>query len=127
MHLKVAVLLFAALPALAQSHAYVYIAPGLQSANGSTFGDALLHLGGGGEFVMKNGIGVGADGGVLGVIFGDTLGTVSVDGFYHFPTNASSILTSSEAIRDSSTAASKASSASPSTSPPGISAISAAA
>jgi Outer membrane protein beta-barrel domain len=78
-------LLIASIPALAQSHVFVYVAPGgVATWSPSLHGDAFVHLGGGGEFVLKNGLGVGADAGAMGELFGGTTGTFSLDGSYHF-------------------------------------------
>jgi hypothetical protein len=80
------ILLIASLPALAQSHAFVYLAPGGQETGfpGNASGDVFAHFGGGGEYVTKSGIGIGADAGAMGFLFGGTFGTFSVDGSYHF-------------------------------------------
>jgi hypothetical protein len=82
-----ATLIFGVLPAFPQSASgFVYGAAGgeLTRYSGHSSGDALLHLGGGGEYVTRSGIGIEADGGVLGVLFGGTRGTFSVGGSYHF-------------------------------------------
>jgi hypothetical protein len=84
MLIRTAVILLAAgMPAPAQSHAFVYVAPG-GALTGAFGGDAFVHFGGGGEYVMKNGIGVGADAGAIGLLFGGTTGTLSLNGSYHF-------------------------------------------
>jgi hypothetical protein len=70
MQLRTAVILLAAgIPALTQPQVFVYLAPGA-SLTRAFAGDAFVHSGGGGEYVMKKGIGVGAEGGVIGVLFG---------------------------------------------------------
>jgi hypothetical protein len=61
----------------------VYVAPG-GALTPAFAGDAFVHFGGGGEYVMKNGIGVGADAGAIGLLFGGTTGTLSLNGYYHF-------------------------------------------
>jgi hypothetical protein len=77
------ILLVAGMPALGQSHAFVYVAPG-GTLTRAFAGDVFVHFGGGGEYVMKNGIGVGADAGAIGLLFGGTTGTLSLNGYYHF-------------------------------------------
>jgi hypothetical protein len=77
------ILLAAATPALGQSHVFVYVAPG-GALTRAFAGDAFVHFGGGGEYVMKNGLGVGADAGAIGLLFGGTTGTLSLNGSYHF-------------------------------------------
>ncbi len=86
MHIRAGVaLLIASIPALAQSHAFVYVAPGgMATWSPSLHGDAFVHLGGGGEYVTKSGLGIGADAGAMGELFRGTGGTFSVDGSYHF-------------------------------------------
>ena len=84
MLLRTAVILLAAvMPALAQSHVFAYIAPGAALTRAFA-GDAFVHFGGGGEYVMKNGIGFGADAGAIGLLFSGTTGTLSLNGYYHF-------------------------------------------
>jgi hypothetical protein len=78
-----AVFLIASVPALAQSHVFAYLAAG-GARTSAGHGDAIAHFGGGAEYVMKNGLGFGADAGVMGEIFGSTMGTFSLDGSYHF-------------------------------------------
>jgi len=63
-------------------YGYVFAAPGGASSGGG----GTLHIGGGGEGILKNGVGIGAE---LGYIYpfeaiGDGLGTFSVNGSYHF-------------------------------------------
>ena len=77
------ILLVAGIPALAQSHAFAYLAPG-GALTRAFAGDVFVHFGGGGEYVMENGIGVGADAGAIGLLFGGTTGTLSLNGSYHF-------------------------------------------
>jgi hypothetical protein len=67
---------------MAQSHGYVFVAPGAASAGGDTAG--LVHLGIGGEAVVPMGIGAGAELGFLGRTSLDALGTASLNGYYHF-------------------------------------------
>jgi hypothetical protein len=80
-----AAFLLTSFSALAQSHVFAYVAAGgaLTSSSG-IHGDALGHFGGGGEYVIKNGIGIGADAGAMGELFGSTFGTFSLDASYHF-------------------------------------------
>jgi hypothetical protein len=80
---KAVMFLAAVMPVLGQSHVFVYLAPG-GALTRAFAGDAFVHFGGGGEYVMKNGIGVGADGGAIGLLFGGTIGTISLNGSYHF-------------------------------------------
>jgi hypothetical protein len=84
MLIRTAVLLLASgMPAPGQSHVFVYVAPG-GALTRAFAGDVFVHFGGGGEYVMKNGIGVGADAGAIGLLFGGTTGTLSLNGYYHF-------------------------------------------
>jgi hypothetical protein len=84
MLIRTAVIILAGvMPALGQSHVFVYVAPG-GALTRAFAGDAFVHFGGGGEYVMKNGIGAGIDGGAIGLLFGGTTGTLSLNGFYHF-------------------------------------------
>jgi hypothetical protein len=84
MHIRTAVLLLAAsIPALGQPQAFIYLAPG-GALTRAFAGDVFVHFGGGGEYVLKNDIGVGADAGVIGSLFGGTTGTLSLTGSYHF-------------------------------------------
>jgi len=77
------ILLVASTSALGQSHIFLYVAPG--GALTRTFaGDAFVHFGGGGEYVLKNGIGLGADAGAIGLLFTGTTGTFWLNGSYHF-------------------------------------------
>ena len=67
---------------MGQSQGFVYVAPG--GALTRVFaGDAFV-FGGRRRVVMKNGIGVGADAGVIGLLFTGTTGTLSLNGSYHF-------------------------------------------
>ena len=68
---------------LAQSHGYVFAAPGVASAGNQTSG--LIHLGIGGEYVFRNTVGAGAEVGFLGRTSLDALGVASLNGYYHFP------------------------------------------
>jgi hypothetical protein len=72
---------------LAQTHAYLFVAPGVASGNNNSSG--LIHLGGGGEYVLPMRVGVGAEVGFLGRTNLDMLGTVSLNGYYHFQRNGS--------------------------------------
>jgi hypothetical protein len=84
MQIRAAVIFFVAgIPAPAQSHAFVYLAPG-GALTRAFAGDVFLHFGGGGEYVLRNGIGLGADAGAIGLLFGGTTGTLSLNGSYHF-------------------------------------------
>src|SRR5690349_19565155 len=67
---------------MAQSHGYVFVAPGVANAAGDTAG--LIHLGVGGEGVLPIGIGAGAEVGFMGRTNLDVLGTASINGYYHF-------------------------------------------
>ncbi len=80
-----ALLISFAITSSAQSHGYVFIAPGGATDSGHT--DTTLQLGVGGEGVFAKGIGVGADIGYLyptAASFSSGLGSASVNGFYHF-------------------------------------------
>ena len=72
---------------MAQSHGYLFVAPGVASAGGETAG--LVHLGIGGEAVLPVGIGVGGELGFLGRTSLDALGTASLNGYYHFSRSGS--------------------------------------
>ncbi len=74
--------LFTATAMMAQSHGYVFVAPGAASVNGTSAG--LIHLGVGGEAVLPMGIGAGAELGFLGSTSLDALGSLSLNGYYHF-------------------------------------------
>jgi hypothetical protein len=50
--------------ATAQTHGYVFVAPGVVS--GSNNSSALIHLGVGGEYVFRNTYGAGAEVGFIG-------------------------------------------------------------
>jgi hypothetical protein len=80
--------LLASTAALAQSHGYVFAAPGVASvgfdAPGFDTNVALLHLGAGGEGVFRNGVGVGADIGLIGRTDLGAIGAGSINGSYHF-------------------------------------------
>ncbi len=67
---------------MAQSHGYVFVAPGAANIGGTSA--ALIHLGIGGEAVLPMGIGAGAELGFLGRTSLDVLGTASLNGYYHF-------------------------------------------
>ncbi|MBZ5674049.1 MAG: hypothetical protein LAP61_07360 [Acidobacteriia bacterium] len=67
---------------LAQSHGYVFVAPGVASNSGNSAG--LIHLGVGGEAILPMGIGAGAELGFLGRTSLDALGSLSLNGYYHF-------------------------------------------
>lgn len=66
------------------AYGYVFGAPGAIQCCGES--EAILHVGGGGEFVTASGVGVGAEIGFLGAYdyFSDGLGVFSVNGSYHF-------------------------------------------
>jgi hypothetical protein len=67
------------------SHGYVFFTPGGASCCGHT--SMTMQFGAGGEYVIKKGIGIGAEIGALGFTrqFGDTvMGTFSPNGYYHF-------------------------------------------
>jgi hypothetical protein len=67
---------------MAQSHGYVFVAPGAASVGGTNA--ALIHLGFGGEAELPMGVGAGAELGFLGRTSLDVLGTASLNGYYHF-------------------------------------------
>jgi len=67
---------------MAQTHGYVFVAPGV--ASGGNNSSALIHLGVGGEAVLPIGIGAGGEVGFLGRTSLDVLGTASLNGYYHF-------------------------------------------
>jgi hypothetical protein len=82
--LPAAAILLAAV-ASAQSHGYVFAAPGGTSTSGHT--EATLQIGAGGEAVFGKGIGLGAEIGYVapaGAGFSNGLGAGSVNGYYHF-------------------------------------------
>jgi hypothetical protein len=84
MQIRTAVIFLASgFPALGQPQVFVYLAPG-GALTRAFAGDLFVHFGGGGEYVMKNGIGLGADAGAIGLLFGGTTGTLSLTGSYHF-------------------------------------------
>ena len=79
--------LFTAVTMAAQTHAYAFAAPGVGSSGGDSF--VLAHLGAGGEVVLPRGIGAGAEVGFLGQTSFDVLGTLSINGYYHFKRSGS--------------------------------------
>jgi hypothetical protein len=79
--------LVAAAAAMAQSHGYIFVAPGV--ASGGHNSSALIHLGIGGEAVLPMGIGAGAELGFMGRTSLDVLGTASLNGYYHFKRSGS--------------------------------------
>jgi hypothetical protein len=72
---------------MAQTHGYVFVAPGV--ASGGNNSSALIHLGVGGEAVLPIGIGAGAEVGFLGRTSFDVLGSLSINGYYHFKRSGS--------------------------------------
>jgi|SRR5579864_9001945 len=74
--------LLAAGVALAQSHGYLVVAPGIAHADNDTLG--LIHLGAGGEWMFKDGIGAGGEIGVVGRTDLGAVGVASLNGYYHF-------------------------------------------
>lgn len=72
---------------LAQSHGYLFVAPGVANDGNNSAG--IIHLGIGGEGVLPIGIGAGAELGFLGRTSLDALGSASVNGYYHFKRNGS--------------------------------------
>ncbi len=85
----VATLLIICLPslALAQGGGYVFFAPGQVRAFGQ--GSTTLHFGGGATYFAKNGLGFGAEVGIVGpkTNFGDfDFGLFSLNGYYAFKT-----------------------------------------
>ncbi|MBS1791233.1 MAG: hypothetical protein JST85_26210 [Acidobacteria bacterium] len=69
------------------SHGYVFAAPGGTSGGGG----GTLHIGGGGDGVFSNGVGIGAEVGYIAPFeyLGDGLGTFSVNGSYHMKSGKS--------------------------------------
>jgi hypothetical protein len=63
---------------------YAFFAPGVIVVNGHSLGAA--HVGGGGEAVFGNGMGIGAEAGYVGAWegFGQGATILSIDGSYHF-------------------------------------------
>jgi hypothetical protein len=74
--------IFAAAAAMAQTHGYVFVAPGV--ASGGNNSSALIHLGVGGEYVFRNTVGAGAEVGFIGRSNLDRAGMASINGYYHF-------------------------------------------
>jgi hypothetical protein len=72
------------------SRGYVFVAPGVVVGQGDSAG--LLHFGGGGEWSLYKGIGVGAELGYLAPYryFSSGVGLFSLNGLYTFRTSASS-------------------------------------
>jgi len=68
--------------ATAQTHGYVFAAPGVVSGGNNS--SALIHLGVGGEYVFKNTYGAGAEIGFIGRSDLDAVGMASINGYYHF-------------------------------------------
>jgi len=68
--------------ARAQTHGYVFVAPGV--VNGSNNSSALIHLGVGGEYVFRSTYGAGAEVGFIGRSDLDAVGMASINGYYHF-------------------------------------------
>jgi hypothetical protein len=85
--------LLAAAGMTAQSHGYLFVAPGVVSYGSSVDTPAdkgssgLIHLGLGGEYVFKNTIGAGGEIGFLGRTDLGALGAASLNGYYHFKRN----------------------------------------
>jgi hypothetical protein len=81
--LSVCLLGITALPASA-IEGYVFVAPGALTAGG--FSNGTLHVGGGGEHVFNNRIGLGAELGAVGRWnnYHTAIGMFSVNGSYHF-------------------------------------------
>jgi hypothetical protein len=78
-------LLSSSVAAAQRSNGYWFAAPGGGTSRGNT--QFLIHLGGGGEFAIGRGIGVGIEGGAVGPTEDYTdnvLGIASANGFYHF-------------------------------------------
>jgi len=68
--------------ATAQTHGYIFVAPGVVS--GSNNSSALIHLGIGGEYVFRSTYGAGAEVGFIGRSDLDAVGMASINGYYHF-------------------------------------------
>jgi hypothetical protein len=67
---------------MAQTHGYLFVAPGVVS--GSNNSSALIHLGVGGEYVFRSTYGAGAEVGFIGRSDLDAAGMASINGYYHF-------------------------------------------
>lgn len=69
------------------SYGYIFAAPGGTSGGGG----GTLHIGGGGDGVFSNGVGIGAEVGYIAPFeyFGDGLGTFSINGSYHMKSGKS--------------------------------------
>jgi hypothetical protein len=67
---------------LAQTHGYLFVAPGVANASNESLG--LIHLAVGGEYVFKSTVGAGAEIGLLGRTDLGALGATSLNGYYHF-------------------------------------------
>lgn len=67
---------------MAQTHGYVFVAPGFAHADQQTLG--LIHLGVGGEYVFRNTYGAGAEIGLVGRTDLGAAGIASLNGYYHF-------------------------------------------
>src|ERR1700674_945871 len=74
--------LITATAALAQSHGYLVVGPGIASADHQSLG--LIHLGVGGEWMFPDGIGAGGEVGLIGRTDLGALGAASLNGYYHF-------------------------------------------
>ncbi len=72
---------------MAQSHGYVFVSPGVAHDNGNT--SAMVHLGLGGEGVLPFGVGGGAEIGFIGRSTFDSLGSLSLNAYYHFKRSGS--------------------------------------
>jgi len=80
---------------VAQTHGYVFVAPGVANygnnietpgVKGTT---GFIHLGLGGEYLFKNTLGAGAEVGFLERTDLGSLGAASINGYYHFKRNGS--------------------------------------
>ena len=82
---SLAILVLGLTPAAARnSHGYLFVAPGGVSVAGQTA--STLQFGGGGELLLAKGLGLGAEIGGLSPSgdFGETVGLLSGNAYYHF-------------------------------------------
>jgi hypothetical protein len=68
--------------ATAQTHGYLFVAPGFAHSDHQTLG--LIHLGVGGEYAFRNSYGAGAEIGLVGRTDLGAAGIASLNGYYHF-------------------------------------------
>jgi hypothetical protein len=78
-------LLFGSVASAQRSNGYWFAAPGGSTAEGNT--RFTVHLGAGGELAIGRGVGVGIEGGAVGLpddYTDSVLGIASANGYYHF-------------------------------------------